>query len=258
EVAPEPVAHLAVQELVSLEILHLEAAEPVPDLVETVELPLGAVTDLAAFPVAALPDLAAGIAPSARCPALGQVRLQLGLPGLDVAVAALLDLLALDRELGLQRGQVTVAPVLVHVRDHVRGEVDDLFQVLGRQVEQVAETAGNALEIPDMRNGSGELDVAHPLTPDLRPRDLDPAPLADDPLEADPLVLTAIALPVPGGPEDLLAEEPVLLGLEGPVVDGLRLLDLTMRPLSDVVRGGKANAQVVEEVDVKHVCYPLG
>src|SRR5262249_29237531 len=82
--------------------------------------------------------------------------------------------------------------------------------------------------------------------------------LAEYALDPDPLVLAAVALPVPGRTEDLLAEEPVLFRLERAVVDGFGLLDLTVRPLPDVVGGSKANAQVVEEVDVKHVCYPLG
>jgi hypothetical protein len=70
-------------------------------------------------------------------------------------------------------------------------------------------------------DGGGELDVAHALTTHLGARDLDAAALADDALEADALVLAAVALPVPGRTEDLLAEEPVLLRLEGAVVDGL-------------------------------------
>jgi hypothetical protein len=52
--------------------------------------------------------------------------------------------------------------------------------------------------------------------------------------------------------EDLLAEESVLLGLEGAVVDRLGLLDLTVGPLADVLRGGQTDAQFVEEVDVEH------
>ena len=93
--------------------------------------------------------------------------------------------------------------------------------------------------------------MAHPLPADLRPGHLDPAALADDALEPDPLVLAAVALPVPGGAEDLLAEEPVLLRLEGAVVDGLRLLHLAVGPLTDVLSGGEADAQLVEEVDVQ-------
>ena len=162
-----------------------------------------------------------------------------------------------DAHLVLERGEVAVALVLVDRRDHVRREVDDLLEVLGSQVEQVAQPARDALEVPDVRDGRGQLDVAHPLTAHLGAGDLDAAALTDDALEADALVLAAVALPVPGGTEDLLAEEPVLLRLEGAVVDGLGLLDLAVRPLADVLRGGQADAQLVEEVDVEHYRSPL-
>src|SRR5262249_9794185 len=65
-----------------------------------------------------------------------------------------------------------------------------------------------------------------------------------------------VALPVAGRAEDLLAEEPVLLRLEGAVVDGLRLLDLTVRPVPDVVGRGQPDSQFVEEIHVEHLVYP--
>lgn len=146
--------------------------------------------------------------------------------------------------------------VLVDARDHVGGEVDDLLEVLRRQVEQVPEAARDALEVPDVGDGGGQLDVTHPLTTHAGAGDLDAAALADDALEADSLVLAAGALPVPGGAEDPLAEQALLLGLEGAVVDGLGLLDLAVAPVADVLRGGQADAQLVEEVDVQHFVLP--
>jgi hypothetical protein len=250
EVPAEAVPHLAVEQLVTLQVLDLEAAEAAPDLLDPVDLPLRAVADLLALAVGALPDLAAGVTLRAGCLQLGQVLLELALPRLDVSIAALLQLALLDRDLGLERGQVTGTRVVVDVRDHVRGEVDDLLQVLRRQVQQVAQPARDALEVPDVRDGGGQLDVAHPLAPHLGPSDLDAAALADDALEPNSLVLAAVALPVPGGTEDLLAEEPVLLRLQGAVVDGLRLLDLAMGPQPDVISRGQANPQVVKVVDV--------
>jgi len=139
------------------------------------------------------------------------------------------------------------------VRDHVRREVDDLLEILGRQVEQIAKPARHALEVPDVRDRRGQLDVAHPLAPHLGASDLDAAALTDDALEPDALVLAAVALPVPGRTEDLLAEEPVLLRLERAVVDRLGLLDLAVRPLADVLAGGQADTELVEEIDVEHL-----
>ncbi|GAA2002170.1 hypothetical protein GCM10009739_10650 [Microbacterium ulmi] len=97
-----------------------------------------------------------------------------------------------------------------------------------------------------MRDGRGELDVAHALAADGGLGDLHAASLADDALEADALVLAAGALPVAGGSEDLLAEEAVLLGLERAVVDRLGLLDLAVGPTTDVVSGGQADAKLIE------------
>src|SRR5439155_17911689 len=131
-------------------------------------------------------------------------------------------------------------------------EVDDLLEALGRDVEQVAETARDALEVPDVSDGGGELDVAHPLAPHLGARDLDAAALTDDALEPDALVLAAVALPVLGRPEDLLAEQAVLLGLERAVVDRLRLLHLAVRPHADLLRGGERDGQLGGVVDVEH------
>src|SRR5213082_1293156 len=100
------------------------------------------------------------------------------------------------------------------------------------------------------RERMGQIDVAHALTAHLGPRDLDAAALADDPLVADPLVLAAVALPVLGGAEDALAEEPVLLGLERAVVDGLGLGDLAGAPGADLLGGGETDLDGVEIVDV--------
>jgi hypothetical protein len=101
----------------------------------------------------------------------------------------------------------------------VGGEVDDLLELLGLELllrldagEEVGEPRPGAAQVPDVDGGGGELDVAHAVATDLRARDLDAAALADDALEADALVLAAVALPVAGRPEDLLAEQAVLLG----------------------------------------------
>src|SRR5205085_4804164 len=116
-------------------------------------------------------------------------------------VALLLDLVLLRLQVRLDLGQVLVPAVGVNARDDVRGEVDDLLQVLGSEVEQVPQARRDALEVPDVRDRSGQLDVAHAIATDLRPRDLDATALADDALEADALVLSAVALPVAGGAE---------------------------------------------------------
>ena len=158
----------------------------------------------------------------------------------------------LDRgvDLVLQAVEVSRAGLLVDRGDDRAREVEDLLQLLGGDVQHVADAARDALEEPDVADGSGQVDVAHALAAHLRARHLDAAALADDALVADALVLAAVALPVLGRTEDLLAEEPVLLRLQRPVVDGLGLGHLARAPLPDLLRGGQPDRDGVEVVDV--------
>ena len=125
---------------------------------------------------------------------------------------------------------------LPRLEDDVLLEVQDLLQLPQRHVEELADARGQALEEPHVRDGGGELDVAHPLPAHPGPRHLHAALVADHARELHSLVFPAGALVVLGGPEDAGAEEAVPLGLERPVVDGLRLLDLAVRPVADLLR----------------------
>src|SRR4029079_15152126 len=171
----------------------------------------------------------------------------------QLELALLLHVADLGADVTLEGLEVLVTALLVDPRDDVRGEVDDLLEALRRDVEQVAEAARHTLEVPDVRDGRSQLDVAHALAPHLGTRHLDAAALADDPLEADALVLAAVALPVLRRTEDLLAEEPVLLRLERAVVDRLRLLHLAVRPRQDVVRGRQVDSEPVALVHIEHM-----
>ena len=167
-----------------------------------------------------------------------------------VAVEDLVDLL-------LERVEVLGPGLVVDPRDDRGGEVEDLLEFLRGHVEQVADAAGNALEEPDVADGGGQVDVAHALAANLRARDLHAAALAHDALVADTLVLAAVALPVLGGTEDALAEQAVLLGLQGAVVDRLGLRHLTGAPAADLLGGGEADLDRVEVVYVNHSGGPF-
>ena len=92
EVLTEPVAQLAVEQLVGDQLLAVELAEGVEHLVEAVDLALRPVADLAHLALAGLLDLAAHVALGALGLELGQVGLELGGPLLDLGVAAVLGL----------------------------------------------------------------------------------------------------------------------------------------------------------------------
>ena len=68
------------------------------------------------------------------------------------------------------------------------------------------------------------------------------------PLVLQALVLAAQALVVLDRPEDLGAEQAVAFGLEGTVVNRLRLLDLAERPRTDLLGRGNADLNGVERV----------
>src|SRR6185312_10848138 len=168
----------------------------------------------------------------------------------EVLVAVDVDLLRLRLDLVLEVVQVLLARLGVDGRDDRGGEVEDLLELARRDVEQVADAARDALEEPDVRDRRGEVDVPHALAAHLLARHLDAAALADDPLVANALVLAAVALPVLRRTEDALAEQAVALGLQGAVVDGLRLGDLAHRPVTDLLRRSETDPDRVEVVDV--------
>src|SRR5690348_4970757 len=120
--------------------------------------------------------------------------------------------------------------LLARLDDDVVRVVDDLLEITESDVEKVAHRTRQRLEEPDVRNGYGELDVTHALAAHLRQRHLDAAAIADHSAIADALVLAAVTLPILHRSEDALAEQPVLLGLERAVVDGLGFSNFSPRP----------------------------
>src|SRR5262249_54965445 len=142
-----------------------------------------------------------------------------------------------------------LALALAGVGDDVVLEVDDLLQAGRLHVQQRAEAARHGFEEPDVDDWGGQFDVAHALAADAAVRDLDAAAVADHTLVLHAPVLAAGALPVLLRAEDALAEQAVLLGAVGAVVDGLRLLDLAERPAADVVGASQADAHGPVVVD---------
>ena len=153
----------------------------------------------------------------------------------DVQIAVLFDLL--PRQIGflLHIGQVLVATFLIDLGNHVGREVNDLFQVLRSDIQQVTETGGHALEVPNMRHRGSEFNVTHPLAAHLGTGDFHPAAFADNALVTHALVLAAGTFPVAGRPENPFIEQAFFLRLQRPVVDGFRLLNFAVGPAIDVV-----------------------
>ena len=138
--------------------------------------------------------------------------------------------------------------------DHdVALEIEDLLEILERHVEQQADAARQRLQEPDMRHRRGEFDVAHAVAAHLRQGHFDAALLADDAAILHALVLAAQALVVLDRTEDAGAEQTVALRLEGAVVDGLGLLDLTIGPGPDPLRARDRDLDLIEALRTRHL-----
>jgi hypothetical protein len=164
-------------------------------------------------------------------------------PGAELVVTVLVE------ELQITLLAQEIAPheaSLLGIDDDVGLAIEDLLQVLERDVEHVADARRQALQEPDVGDRRGQRDVPEPLAPDLRLDDLDAALLAHDATVLHALVLAAVALVVLHRPEDLRAEQTIALRLERPVVDGLRLLHLAVRPLADLLRARERDADGAE------------
>ena len=136
------------------------------------------------------------------------------------------------------------------VHHHEGFEVQHALDLAQRHVQHQADARGQRLEEPDVRDRRGQLDVAHALAAHLGHGDFDAALLADHAAVLQALVLAAQALVVLDRSEDLRAEQPVPLRLEGAVVDGLGLLHLAVGPGVDHVRRREADADGIEVLDL--------
>ena len=247
------VHHGTVQSFVTLEVSDLQGLETLPHVLQVSNLALVALTHGGKLTLSVIAQLALLSSLTALCLDTSQFGLNLTADSVHVSVQSSLKLLLLTVVSSLQHRQILVTSLLVNLSDHVRSEVNDLLQVLRSQIQQVTQAGRNTLEVPNVGHGSSQLNVAHALTTYLRAGHLNATALTHNALEAHALVLTAVALPVLGGAEDTLVEEAVLLGLQGTVVDGLGLLNLTKGPTTDVVGGGEANSHQTKRRFVGHI-----
>ena len=149
-------------------------------------------------------------------------------------------------ELGLCQELSLLEGGLARIDHDVILVIDDALELTAGEIKHQADTGGHALVEPDVGDRHGQINVTHALATDAAQADLDATTVADDVLVFDALVLAAGALPVAGRTEDALAKETALLGLEGPVIDGLRILDLPLAPAADGLGVGDGDPDLVE------------
>src|SRR6202167_3624389 len=130
--------------------------------------------------------------------------------------------------------------------NHIGLEVKDGFKIAQRDIEQVADAAGQSFEEPHVRTGRSQLDMSQAFAANFRERDFHAALVADHAAVLHALVLAAQTLPVGYRTKDAGAEQAVPLRLEGAVVNGLRLGDFPVRPASDFFRRCQADLDGIE------------
>src|SRR5713101_5361029 len=88
--------------------------------------------------------------------------------------------------------------------------------------------------------------MTHTVAPNLGEGHFDATLLADDAAIFHALVLAAQALVILDRPEDPGAKQAVAFGLERPVIDRLRFLDLAIGPGVDPLRASDRDADLIE------------
>ena len=217
---------------------HIEVAQT---LVRIAEFRADAVeVRLHAFPNVALIEVLVRVVDHFR----GEV-----IEGVSLELAHLL----LDHQLlvfhGLQQAGHQVGDLVqVNVNDDEGTEVDNLFELLRRDIEDQAQGRGDALEVPNVADRRGQLDVGHALASHLATRDFHAAAFAHDARVLDLRIASAVAFPVLHRTEDALTEEAVPLGLKCAVVDRFGLLNFAVRPASNVVRARNPDPDLFEQI----------
>ena len=150
----------------------------------------------------------------------------------------------------LHQQLLLVEPAVARVGDDVRRKVEYLFENARREIEDQPHSRRNALEIPNVRNGRGKLDMPHALPTNLRASDFDAATLTDFTFETNALVLAAMTLPIARRSENAFAKQTVAFGLERAIVDGLGFFDFAMRPRADLFRRRQPDPHRIKNVDI--------
>ncbi len=115
------------------------------------------------------------------------------------------------------------------IQYNVACKIENLLQRSGRQIQNQTHTAGDSLKIPDVGNRRSQFNITHTLPANAGLGYLNAATVANNTFVTNLLILTAMALPVLAGSENLLTEKTIAFRLQSTIVDGFRLLYLIIR-----------------------------
>ena len=125
---------------------------------------------------------------------------------------------------------------IARINHNIAVEIENFLQFFQGEIKEVTHLAGQTLQKPYMGNGGCQFYMAHAFSSHFGLNYLNPTFFADYSPMFHTFVLAAIALVVLSGPKDLGTKQAITLGLESPVIDGLRLLDLSIRPFPNFLR----------------------
>src|SRR5690606_18136562 len=126
--------------ILGLQVADLEVAEVIPHALELGDLLVECLAGLTHLLLGAILRAALLVSLGTLGLECREILLELREALGDAVVALTGESLDLETNLVLKARKVIVTSLLVDRDDHVRGEVDDLFEVLRRHVEEVSET----------------------------------------------------------------------------------------------------------------------
>ena len=127
------------------------------------------------------------------------------------------------------------------IQDDVSCEIENSFQLTRSDFKDQSDTGRGTLEIPDMRNGACQGNVAHSFTANLGARYFDTALVADGAFITHLLIFAAFAFPILCRSENFLAEETIGFSLQGSVVNRFRFRYFAVGPFEDLFRRSDAD-----------------
>ena len=160
---------IAVNEFVEVDVFRLEVSdlqvtEVIPYALETSNFVIDGLSDLRHFLLSAVLGTTLLVALSAFSFESSEVCFQTLHALCDACITLIAEGLEFEAKLVLQARHICVTTFFVNVDDHVGSEVNDLFQVLRCHIQQVTQTRGNTLEVPDVSYGGSQFNVTHALT----------------------------------------------------------------------------------------------
>ena len=132
------------------------------------------------------------------------------------------------------------------INHNIAIEIENFLQLLEGEIQKIAHLTGQTFQEPYVGNRGCQCNVAHSFPSHFGLNHFDATFFTDDSPMFHAFVLTTVALVVFCGPKYLGTEQAITLRLESPVINGLRLLDLSIGPFPDFLRRGQRDTNRVE------------